>query len=352
MRVVVSPVALAARVGRLADAGLDLEGLREAVLEVVFGAVPADAWCWSTTDPATLMITASATHGIPPSIGPEFFRIELTEPDFLKLAELPQRTPPVGTLWAATGGELAASTRWRRLFGPLGLGDELRAAFICGRACWGYLSLHRRQGETPFSPEEVEVLATLGPLVARGIRNAHVRAAVEQGGSRAVVLLAADQTAVAVSPEAEALLVDLEPASRARQELPAAVYAAVGLLQAGGNGVVTAVAASGAWLVVRASPLRGGDAGWTVVTVERASAGDARRHILESWGLTRRESEVAELVLQGASTRRIAADLYISPHTVQQHLKAIFEKSGVRSRRDLIARVMSGARGSGARARK
>ena len=57
------------------------------------------------------------------------------------------------------------------------------------------------------------------------------------------------------------------------------------------------------------------------------------------YGLTEREQDVTRLVLQGHSTAEIAGQLVVSAHTVQQHLKAIFDKTGVRSRRDLVGKV-------------
>jgi DNA-binding NarL/FixJ family response regulator len=56
-------------------------------------------------------------------------------------------------------------------------------------------------------------------------------------------------------------------------------------------------------------------------------------------GLTARESEVAAFLAIGLSNREIADALSISEHTVKSHLKAIFQKTGVASRAQAVARI-------------
>jgi DNA-binding CsgD family transcriptional regulator len=58
-----------------------------------------------------------------------------------------------------------------------------------------------------------------------------------------------------------------------------------------------------------------------------------------AYGLTKREREVVDLVVRGASTKQISASLYISEYTVQDHLSSVFEKVGARGRRALVKRL-------------
>ena len=75
------------------------------------------------------------------------------------------------------------------------------------------------------------------------------------------------------------------------------------------------------------------------VIVEPAHPAKISPLLMSAYGLTEREQEVSRLVLQGYSTTEIAERLVISTHTVQQHLRNIFDKTGVRSRRDLVSKV-------------
>ena len=99
---------------------------------------------------------------------------------------------------------------------------------------------------------------------------------------------------------------------------------------------------SGRWLLIHASRLSGpGACGQTAVMLEPARASEIAPLLLNAYGLTRREAEVAQLILRGVATDRIATTLSISPLTVQRHLKAVFDKTGVGSRRELVARVFA-----------
>jgi DNA-binding CsgD family transcriptional regulator len=61
--------------------------------------------------------------------------------------------------------------------------------------------------------------------------------------------------------------------------------------------------------------------------------------LMSIYGLSAREQEVTQRVLRGGSTTELATALGVSPYTVQQHLKSIFEKTDVNSRGELVAKV-------------
>ena len=63
--------------------------------------------------------------------------------------------------------------------------------------------------------------------------------------------------------------------------------------------------------------------------------------IADAYGLTKREAEITQLVLRGLSTAEVSGELHITPNTVRDHFKAIFDKVGVRSRRELVGQVFA-----------
>ena len=96
---------------------------------------------------------------------------------------------------------------------------------------------------------------------------------------------------------------------------------------------------TGRWALVRAILLGDGPDARIAVLVEAARPPELAPLIADRYGLTPRERQITELVAQGRSTTQIAARLQLSPYTVQDHLKSIFDKSGTSSRCDLVARV-------------
>lgn len=91
----------------------------------------------------------------------------------------------------------------------------------------------------------------------------------------------------------------------------------------------------------RASPQGGGDgAAGIVVTIEEASAADRVDLFSRASGLTAREHELLGLLATGSDTRAMARQMALSEHTVNDHLKSIFAKTGARDRITLLSRAL------------
>jgi DNA-binding CsgD family transcriptional regulator len=279
------------------------------------------------------------------------FEIEYLEPDAVKHAALARGTAPVGALSQATGGDLSRSRRWAELLGPGGIGDELRAALMADGVCWGSLVLYRERRGGRFRTEDVETVGALLPILAR----LAPRLAVAPGGfdcptdspSPGLLVLGPDLTPLAASPPARRWLA----AAGTGSALPGLVYALVARLWAVERGApgalpprVRARTAAGRWILVQAVRLEGPSLPGAIgIVIEPAPPSAVVPLLMAAYAFSRREREVARLVLEGRSGPEIAASLHISPLTVQDHLKAIFAKAGVRGRRQLAAALPGSA---------
>ncbi len=341
------------RILRLCTAGLDSRTLQTEVMAALRRAVPCEAWCIGTIDPATLMLTGSIGEGYPMKGSGRFLEIEYGEPGPNKYAELARRTPPVGTLVHATGGDLETSTYWRDICRPAGLRDELRAALVVDEACWGSLALARAPSTPDFSEHEAEYLAALSSPLAIGLRASLVvdnPPLKDSAFGPGLIVLAEDMQPEGISPAGQRWLEELRDSeSDWMGPLPNCVYAVVTRLRQLESieqilpdlmPRVTVRLASGQWLSVQASRLRATDGHRQLaVIIEPAGPAELAPLIVSAYALTSREREIAELVLQGLSTKEIATTLFITPGTVQQHLKTIFDKIGVRTRRELVSQI-------------
>ena len=96
---------------------------------------------------------------------------------------------------------------------------------------------------------------------------------------------------------------------------------------------------TGTWLLMYGTRLSGGPGGRTAVIIHPATPQDIAPVVALSYGLTDRESQVAMQCIQGRATKEIARALSMSPYTVQDHLKSIFDKTGVRTRGELVGQI-------------
>ncbi len=337
---------------RACHSGLDVSALRDALLTSLRAVMPVDAAFVATADPETLLFTGAYAETPLDNATAAFLDNEFGAHDVNRFASLATSRRHVAWLDDATGNDRFASPRYRDILRPLGLGDELRAALVVDGRCWGYLCLHREDGGLGFTVGEAATIARLGPHLAAGLRQALLLQAPTTGDPAApgVVLLADDLSVIAVTAQAEYLLSLVESRPLQRLRLPVAVYAVATALAALERGTLRDAAqpatriptAAGPWLSLHASRLQASVGGGPIaVVVELAQAQATASLLLSAHGLTAREADVARLVLRGLSTTAIADTLHISANTVQDHLKAIFDKTGVRSRRDLVGHLLA-----------
>ncbi|RAG84004.1 LuxR family transcriptional regulator [Streptacidiphilus pinicola] len=347
------------RIERLIDtcyADLELPALSGEVLRRLPGILPIEATFLAAVDPATLLFTSVVAQEPLAGVGPLFLDNEFGREDVNKFSALARGPDAVMSLDRATLGRRSDSARYREIMAGLGLGDELRAALIAGRDCWGVLCLHRGDADAGFSDQDLAVLKRIAPHLAEGLRRGVIQDTITRNGpdtpgAPGVIVLDRDLALVSISPDAERWLARL-PDPKV-QGLPWPVYSVAarltwsrdvqGTAAPDRQGPVRLRTCDGHWLALHATRLRGPEDDQICVIVEPAPATAIGSLLLAAHGLTPAQNRVAALVLQGCSTREIMDRLHVSAYTVQEHLTAVFARFGVASRRELIAAILSSA---------
>jgi DNA-binding CsgD family transcriptional regulator len=334
----------------MANARLDLTTLPEKLLEALERVVPFDRFCWGAVDPSSLLPTRTTGTTIPCTT-PVIWQVNelvargVVPRDFRPLARSGRYVARLSEIVNERNEE---SPAYERVLRPNGLQHQLRAALVVDGTHWGLLHIERRDPD--FTSSEVALVDALAPHLAHAFRRwiladpSHatgVRTPVMPG----VIVLDEDYEVDSMSPEAEHWLSEWGYADL--KIPPPAIAAVVGAARARADGRNNEIVPSarlrlptGTWLHVRATHLSRPDRKpATAIVLERASRDQIAPLVASAHQLSQRESQVALLVLRGFSTSEIADKLFVSAYTVQDHLKSIFEKVGVRSRRELATEI-------------
>jgi len=318
--------------------------------------VPFDGSAWFAVDPATILATAPVRiENVESGHCESFWARECLVEDALLFRDVARTDSGAGTLYRATDDHPARSTRFREFLAPQGYGDELRAAFRLGASTWGVVDLYRDKARSPFGRADLDIVRAVAPAIALALRGfaqaTQVTAPATPIDGPGTALFSCEGALLSLDEQAERLFVEIAgPNWAATPPLPMtvvfAVVARAGAVFAGtdrGPAVARVRAASGRWLTMHASCLRGRDGhpGPTALTIEPAKSAQIAPIIVEAYSLTPREQEITRSVARGLSNPEIAAELFLSPHTVRDHLKAIFAKVGVSSRGELVAKLFA-----------
>jgi DNA-binding CsgD family transcriptional regulator len=341
-----------AEIARLAHAGLDSFSYRQQAARKLRKALPFDAVWWWTTDPATSFFTSGVFEPCPEDhiVCGSIHTNEFVDRDYNKFRVLARRSGHVGVLSSATAGRLERSARYHSVLLPLGYEHELRLALVDGGTCWGAVALLREPGSPDFSPADARAAGSLGSALTEGLRIGLVLGAVSVDTAPdgpGLMILDDELEIVTITPNAERWLDELQDEWSG---LPDAIRSVVACVQQMENADraedqtprARVRGRSGRWLVIHGSRTRERDGRptGTAVILEEAKPSEIAPLIVRAYGLSERETNITRLILQGLSTKEIAAEVYISRYTIQDHLKSIFDKVGVRSRRELAARIL------------
>lgn len=323
--------------------------LRLAVLEELRAGIPCDAYAWLLTDPETCV--GSSPLAETPSLAdlPALVRLKyLTATN--RWTSL--RSGASVSLVEATAGNRSESRVWTELLSRYDVDDVASTVFRDRYGCWGFLDLWR--GDGTFTAREQDLLGRVAGVVTSALRRSlaptfALRApSVARGSEPVVLLLSEDLEILTQTPQTDAYLRALLPTDQERAPVPAAAYNVAAQLLAQEQGIdahppwARVHVLDGLWVTLRAARMSAiSPSGGASIAVSIEPTRPAERTELYALvvGLTERETELLSHLVGGCDTHELARRLFVSEHTVQDHLKSVFAKTGANSRRLLVARA-------------
>ena len=306
----------------------------------------------SATDPDTTALgTATVVEHLPAEIATPWMHNEVLVGDFNKFANLHRTRQGPVTLHRASQGHPHMSPRYRELHQPHGLGAELRVVFSRDSACLGVANLVRGADDVDFSDDELQWMQALRPTIAAGLRRTAIMADTTGDADDGIGVISLDRDGglVSMTGEAERLMADLWLCPFGEEDtyrLPGEAYMIATLARARTNRnlktpqpVTRLRGQSGRWLTMRGDCTLTTDGEMTgiVLIIGPSRPAEILPMVVAAYGLTRREQEVLTEISKGQSTAEIAGRLFISEHTVRDHIKSILTKTGTSSRGEVMS---------------
>lgn len=223
------------------------------------------------------------------------------------------------------------------------MADVASAVFRDTHGCWAFLDLWLPQ---LLRPDQVVLLASVVAEVTTALRAAQadtlrrLPAGPDDPAGPATLLMDADLRIRASTSRMDDRLRRLLPSPDGLAPVPAAAMNAAAQLLAIEDGLdrhepqARTHIGEGQWVAVRAARLQ--PSGLISVSVEPVTPAERLDLCVRAFGFTPREADVVREVARGLDTVAIAGELHLAPYTVQDHLKSIFTKAGVGTRRDLV----------------
>jgi DNA-binding CsgD family transcriptional regulator len=333
------------RLERLSESALDCESIQREAIADLQHVIGFDRWCWPFADPETLLpLSGVAEHDYGPRL-PRALELEYSDDHFASKQVLARRANLALSLSAETGGDLAVSSRWDEVMRPVGIGDIATVACRDALGCWGWIEAYRDGTDRRFEAGDLELLANVGPSLGSALRRRFMvpsESDALEPGPPGVIVLNPDLSLLSWTAAARAWIDGL-PGARlfaAWGMLPAVVYPAATLSRS--RDTLTAAhalerAVDGRWVIIDAAPLEGDADGKIAVTLRGAAPTETFDLFCRAYAFTQRERDVVAALVAGLDTRAVSERLFISHYTVQDHLKTVFRKIRIHSRRELLA---------------